>query len=362
VIVDLFAGGPSGWTVAAHQLGHQTVGVELDRHACATRALLGYPTLRADVAEYPRDVFTEVDGICASPPCPAFSMAGNGAGRDAIPMIVGAALAEDRETLRAATDPGVWLVLEPLWWTLDVQPTWVAWEQVPPVLPVWQACANVLRRHGWQTWTGVLCAADYGTPQTRRRAILMASRVRQPMPPQPSHAQHPGMLGELPWVSMADALGWNEHEGVAEWRGAGMIARHHDRRVHPATEPSPTVLGKGRNMRRLDRRTNSRGAGGIAAPTAVVDGDRPAPTVTGGRGRWVWRRPATTVQGDPRIAPPGHHDRQMRDSIPVTASERLILQGFPGDLPIAGTREAIDRQIGNAIPPQLALAAIKGAS
>lgn len=60
--------------------------------------------------------------------------------------------------------------------------------------------------------------ADDGVPQTRERAILMASRVGVVHPPVATHqryvsgepARHEITLeGELlPWVSMADALGW----------------------------------------------------------------------------------------------------------------------------------------------------------
>jgi DNA (cytosine-5)-methyltransferase 1 len=60
----------------------------------------------------------------------------------------------------------------------------------------------------------VLNAADFGVPQTRERAILIASRVRAVAPPEPTHAEHAqgedlfGGTGRARWVSMAQALGW----------------------------------------------------------------------------------------------------------------------------------------------------------
>src|SRR5690606_35414816 len=57
----------------------------------------------------------------------------------------------------------------------------------------------------------VLCAADYGVPQTRDRLILVASRVDRPRLPQPTHAENPAppdLWGEslLPWVGWYEAV------------------------------------------------------------------------------------------------------------------------------------------------------------
>jgi DNA (cytosine-5)-methyltransferase 1 len=222
--VDLFAGA-GGWDVYCTELGIDVLGIETDGQACETRAAAGFRTLQADVskldpADYPCDV------LIASPPCTAFSMAGKGKGRDALTVFAtaiqrlraGASL--DRDWLDSqCDDPTAHLVLEPLRWALALQPEWIAFEQVPPVLPLWRLMDDVLRERGYSTWTGVLEAERFGVPQTRERAILMASRTGQHVsPPVPTHqryvsgepARHEMTLdGELlPWVSMADALGW----------------------------------------------------------------------------------------------------------------------------------------------------------
>lgn len=62
-------------------------------------------------------------------------------------------------------------------------------EEVPDVLPLWRQYAAILRAWGFSMWTGILNAADYGVPQTRKRAILLASRVRTAEPPAPTHAR-----------------------------------------------------------------------------------------------------------------------------------------------------------------------------
>src|SRR5690606_37870098 len=110
------------------------------------------------------------------------------------------------------------------------------------VLPLWSALAHVLERHGFSTWAGVLCAADYGVPQTRRRAVLMASRVRAAMPPTPTHAEMPGMFGERPWVSMAEALGWGGPALVKRERSGDRSEETFD-----ARGPSQALTSKARS-------------------------------------------------------------------------------------------------------------------
>jgi DNA (cytosine-5)-methyltransferase 1 len=96
----------------------------------------------------------------------------------------------------------------------------------------------------------------------------------------------------------------------------------------------------------------------------------PAPTITGGGSAagsgngaglvWVQTRPATTVQGDPRIGRPGHKDREggesqfAQDSVRITVQEAAVLQSFPADYPWRGTKTKQFEQCGNAVPVLLA--------
>ena len=126
------------------------------------------------------------------------------------------------------------------------EPDWVAMEEVPDVLPLWKQYAAVLRGWGFSVWYGILNAADFGVPQTRRQAILLASRVRTAQPPMPTHAQvaEPESLfgpGRARWVSMAKALGWGATEvspGAASCvEGPGLVLVSEPR----LTEGSPPL-------------------------------------------------------------------------------------------------------------------------
>ncbi len=192
LVVELFAG-PGGWDVAAHKLGLTVIGIEHDAATCRTRAAAGHLTVRADVAQYPPEVFAgKVQGLIASPPCPDFSSAGKRRGIEG-------------ESGR--------LIFEVPRWVEVVRPEWVACEQVPEALPYWRDFARKFKALGYFTWAGILCAADYGVPQERYRAILMCSTRGPVGPALASHAEvpHPSLLtGDMPapWVSMAEGLGW----------------------------------------------------------------------------------------------------------------------------------------------------------
>lgn len=310
MIVDLYAG-PGGWSEGLRALGLVDIGWEIDEAACATRAAAGHKTIRADVATWPLDQLVgRVDGIIASPPCQAFSAAGKGTGREVLDELVDAVARGDWGW--SHDDDRVRHVLEVGRWVETIRPRWVACEQVPPALPVWNAYAHRWRhRFGWSTWAGVLNAADWGVPQTRRRAFLIARTDGALVaPPEPTHCEGGALtvFGWLaPWVTMADALGWSDDVTVEHRRGAGMAERHGDRPKRPATSPAPSITAGANRRLVLDRREQN------------PDGT-PVPTVS------------------------------LRDA--------LILQGFPPDYPVQGTRGKQFEQVGNAVPPPLAAAVV----
>ncbi|MGH3470683.1 MAG: hypothetical protein ACRDPG_01385, partial [Nocardioidaceae bacterium] len=64
--VDLFAGGGSGWCLAARDLGVEMLGIEWDDAACATRQAAGLATLQADVSQLDPIAFVPVRGMVGS--------------------------------------------------------------------------------------------------------------------------------------------------------------------------------------------------------------------------------------------------------------------------------------------------------
>jgi DNA (cytosine-5)-methyltransferase 1 len=394
VILDLFAG-MGGWDEALRQLGETSVGIEWDETACKTRYAADHLTIQADVSQYDPHALADVEGLIASPPCPTFSTAGNGEGVDEMIHLLTFAHSvasdgwSDPTLFHYWSDPRTPLVLEPLRWTLALKPKWIALEQVPAVRPLWDEYVRIFRGRGYSAWAGVLDAECFGVPQARDRAILMAHRDRIVHPPVPTHQRYvPGepqwsepqtdIFGHtvLPWVSMADALGFGDGRVLRRTQGTGIAERHGDRPDREISEPAYTLTSKGRSdVWVVDRRTNSRGPGGTLAAAVPVPMDRPGPTLTGKSGaQWVLRSPATTVCGDPRLTARNHHvkgsqgrtpkttsqvlagDYDGTEPIKLTIEEGLILQSFDPSYPVQGTKSKKWEQIGNAIPPLLAKA------
>lgn len=189
MILDLYAG-PGGWSTGLRMLDQTTsmLGFELDDSACDTAEAAGHSRHRGDLTELDPVDFGSATGLIASPPCTGFSMAGKGHGRKDLELILGALPTCDIEMVRLLEyDHRSSLVLEPLRWINALNPEWVAMEQVPAVLPVWQAYAELLTTRGYSTWSGLVQAEQHGVPQTRKRAVLLASRTREVNRPTPTH-------------------------------------------------------------------------------------------------------------------------------------------------------------------------------
>lgn len=395
---DGFAGA-GGWDLAAQALGITARGIENMPQARATRDAAGLVTIHDDVWTFEPD--GKAVGKIDSPPCQTFSAAGSGSGRKALEDVLRGirdGYYRDLDHLRflglEVGDERTALVLTPLHFATQHPYEWLAWEQVPTVLPVWEACAEVLRGQGWHVWTGLLHAEQYGVPQTRKRAFLLASRRGPVAPPTPTHSRYysrqPEKLdpGVAKWVSMAEALGWSPADvaGFPRLADSGDVVtldgiEYRARDLRAATEPSQTVTEKSRSWTRWVLRNNS------SANAAERTPEEPAPTLYFGQRSnycaWEWRgegpppelpewtfnRPSTTIVGSFKpeiVAAPGYRTTVSRqnapDSVRVTVQEAGVLQSFPADHPWQGARGKQFLQVGNAVPPGLALHALAAAA
>ncbi|MFJ8657417.1 DNA cytosine methyltransferase [Streptomyces rochei] len=379
--VELFRG-PGGWAEGLRMLGLADVGLEWDRSACLTAHAAGHATIQTDVAAYPTAPFVgRMKGLIASPPCQAWSRAGKRGGLVDQPLVHQAThdLAHGRDTraglVAECKDERSLLAAEPMRWLYDLRPEWVCMEEVPDVLPLWKQYALYLQQWGYSTWVGVLNAADYGVPQTRKRAILIASRVRRVTAPAPTHAKAPerDLFGNClnPWVSMAEALGWGATERVAptvtagggktggaepfpsqarqalqreQERGAWVLHTNRDQQADgsrqtadPYAAPAPTFTSKsgGQWVLRNGNQPNA----------AIRTTDEPAPTMAFGnnsaRIEWVYKR---TAGGYQRIdsAKPSPAVKPVNPSGASSAPRFDDLVVLPTDKPFVETQEARD--------------------
>lgn len=257
-VVDLFAG-PGGIDVAATWLGMKTHGIEWDDDACATRHAAGLQTTHADVRSLGPSDFPDATVLAGGPPCQTFTVAGSGAGRDSLANVLGLIDRLGRfEDIGAALerfdDERTGLVLEPLRWAAEAVRAGrpfeaIVLEQVQTVLPVWEAMKPVLESFGYEVQCAVLRTEEFGIPQTRRRAVLVANRVATPICPinthQPYRAGVDRGAGEehlRAWESMGSALGRSGWFEVVSNYGSGGVSTARGRRN--SDQPSATVTGK----------------------------------------------------------------------------------------------------------------------
>ncbi|MFD0684061.1 DNA cytosine methyltransferase [Actinomadura fibrosa] len=315
-IVDLFAG-PGGLDVAAEKLGIPTVGLEWEASACETRRRADLKTVEDDVRGYGPTDFPDANVLAGGPPCQTFTVAGTGVGRKALDNVLSfverMVNREDRDViakdLNDLSDERTGLVLEPLRWALEAIDLWkipydaIVLEQVPAVLPVWEAYAKALQGEGYAVDCDVLSTEVYGVPQTRRRAVLIARLGAESVSlPRPTHRTYrkgvPRDEGDPslePWVTMEDVLDRPYRFSVISNYGTGGDPRDRGRRSHD--EPSATVTGK------------------IFRNRVVSDAEEELPR--------------------------------------FSYSEAGQLQTFPRDYPWSG--KDVGQQIGNAVPPRLAM-------
>ncbi|WP_042365912.1 DNA cytosine methyltransferase [Streptacidiphilus neutrinimicus] len=321
-IVDLFAG-PGGLDVAAEKLGVPTVGVEWDSAACTTRRAAGLETVEGDVRLYDPSHFPEADVLAGGPPCQTFTVAGSGAGRraldDVLNFVKRFVARESREEiekdLSKLDDERTGLVLQPLRWALDAIDRFdrpyraIVLEQVPAVLPVWQAYAEALDGEGYTVDVGILHTEAFGVPQTRRRAVLIARH------------------GDVE-VALPDPTHRTYRKGVPR-------------------EEGPAALEEWRRM-----------ADVIDRPTAfeVISnyGTGGDPKARGRRGSW---EPSATVTGKISRNRVVGLDGSELDRFSFSEAGRL--QTFPTDYPWSG--RDVGQQIGNAVPPRLAMHVLSAA-
>ncbi|MFZ2240374.1 MAG: DNA cytosine methyltransferase [Gordonia amarae] len=293
MIVDLF-GGVGGWIEGLpSDTDHRSV--ELDPLAAAASRSAGHQVIEADVTALDPTEFAPVTGLTGSPPCQPWSVSGTGEGRADRDRVLSAVSGR-----RPALDHRTRLTVEPLRWIRTLRPEWVALEQVPPVLPVWRAYADRLTDWGYATAVGVVDAADYGVPQSRRRAVLIANRTGAVALPEPT-----------PRISISAALNLpadDPRQLRSNYSG------------HVPGNSARTAAERGRTMRTLDQQSV---------------------TITRRPPQWLF--------------PDG-------DRVALTVPETAVLQGFPPSFPFQGTISDQRLQCGNAVPPPLARSLIHAAS
>ncbi len=204
------------------------------------------------------------------------------------------------------------------------------------------------RRMGFGTQATILNAADFGTPQIRKRTIVFGWRLDDlcapNFPPPQTHAA-PGSGSELClWRTVRDAIGDLPPPVGTE------IGEKAPFDLHFGRNPTPTSLARYKSVPPGGNRFDLQKNAFHLTPSCWIK------KTSGGTdlfGRLWWNKPSVTIRTEFFKPEKGRylHPTEHR---PITHREAARLMGFPDDFVFKGSKIEIARQIGNAVPPPLA--------
>ncbi len=348
-MIDLFAG-CGGMTVGFAAEGFEPVlAVEHDLHAAATYAMnFGEEhTYCGDIAAYADVDIPDADVIIGGPPCQGFSNLGS----------------------RDVADPRNRLWREYLRFVQAARPQIFVIENVDRFRSSSEFALLKQEEHGgllndYTLTDGLLLAADYGVPQRSLRTIVIGSRVGKVELPDSTHSRH-GAAGNR-WRTVRDAIaGLPERPDTTELPASTVEV--FGRAVPGAFKGLDLHVGRRPTQRSLQRYDRiPPGGGRFDLPDELLPvcwRNKPTGT-TDVMGRMRWDSPSLTIRTEffkPEKGQYLHpqydeHDSVNRVNRPITHLEAARLQNFPPDFLWCGTKIAIAKQIGNAVPAGLAAA------
>ncbi|MGP3950182.1 DNA cytosine methyltransferase [Streptomyces sp. 7N604] len=317
--------GAGGQAVGLHEAGFRHLAlIEIDDNACKTLELnkekRGWDdcrVLKRDLTQLnPRTLGLkrgELDLLAGGVPCPPFSVAGKQLGPD-----------DDRDLFPTMLDLVDFL-----------EPRAVMIENVRGLLEPPQKFhdyrENVIKRRlmeaGYEIcmWE-VLEACDYGVPQLRPRAILVAMRpefAKHYEAPNPENSKM-RTVGEVLRTSMRKRF---KDDGSDGWEAA---YRKWYRQAKQGI--APTLVGGSKKH-----------GGADLGPS---------------RAKEAWKALGVNglgVANDPRDCDRGRDLYSDRGPM-LTVEQAALIQGFPANWKFAGRKTAAYRQVGNAFPPPVAKA------
>jgi DNA (cytosine-5)-methyltransferase 1 len=241
----------------------------------------------------------------------------------------------------ATVDKSKWRLLQEFARLVDeALPDLVTMENVPRLQGTepFKTFLRSLKRGGYHVAYSVVNAADYGTPQQRKRLVLVASRLGPVELPNPSH------LGRTQWVTVRQAVAHlpeikdGERSSEDPLHFASALSPLNRKRIR-ASRPGgtwrdwPTHL-----VAECHKRESGRHSAGVYGR---MEWDKPAPTMT----------TLCNGYGNGRFG----HPKQNRG---ISLREAAIFQSFPSDYRFVKDGEPVvvktlARLIGNAVPPKL---------
>lgn len=223
-----------------------------------------------------------------------------------------------------------------------VHPDIVTMENVAQILsfkekPVLSDFENLLKNEGYHVWVNPVYCPDYGIPQTRKRLVLLASRLGNIELITPTHKPNEyktvkETIGDLPELK-AGETDKNDPLHRAKALSPLNLERLHHTPYGGSWKDWPKDL-----QLRCHKTDNGRSFGSVY-------------------GRMVWEKPAPTMTTQCTGLGNGRFGHPIQDRA-ISIREAALIQTFPKTYKFFADEEYVaitkaSRYIGNAVPPKL---------
>lgn len=374
--VELFAGA-GGLALGLEKTGwHHEALIERDEHACSTIRLnesLGHPLAKdwrlfaQDVREIEyRTVAQGVDMVAGGPPCQPFSLGGKHRAyqdqRDMFPEAVRAVrelrprcfvFENVKGLLRQSFATYFHYVILQLSYPLIVRKQDEHWESHLSRLERIHTGGKEMELT-YKVVYRLLDAADYGVPQHRQRVFIVGFRSdlgQEWSFPEPTHS-----LDRLLWEQWVTGSYWDEHKVAKKSRPS--VPDHLRPRIQRLASDFALFPPPGERCRTvrdaLVGLPDPRDGRHTVPNHEFRDGARPYSGHTGS----LLDAPSKTLKAGDHGVPGGENMIVLSDGTCryYTVRESARIQTFPDDYVFSGSWTEAMRQIGNAVPVQLAIA------
>jgi DNA (cytosine-5)-methyltransferase 1 len=204
-------------------------------------------------------------------------------------------------------------------------------------------------RYGYETKPHLVNFADYGTPQLRKRVLIIGIRKDIKLTfetPKPTHqcenyratqapeagVEHAPYNGAFPPAEFIQGMRPYVSSGKA-LDGVERVKHNNEHQnIKSSTVEKLKLIPAGGNFTDIPKDSPHYVKGMISHVYRRLDPDKPSTTIIAAGGGGTW----------------GYHYSEPR---PLTNRERARLFGYPDDFVFEGTITEVRRQIGNSVPP-----------
>ena len=183
----------------------------------------------------------------------------------------------------------------------------------------------------------IVDAADYATPQTRKRAIFLISKVAQWLPPEKMRRiTVKEAIGDLPSLESGEKSDILYH-----------YAKKHNKRHLDVLKHTPSGKSALHNKIHYPKKEDGTRIKGFATTYKRIEWDKPAPTITMANG---------SISSQNNVHPGKQKkDGTYSDARVLTLKEIFILTGLPDDWspPKWASENLVRYAIGEGVPPKL---------